>query len=72
MLASVRLDIARTYRIDIPIFDLEDALPTNVGGLTLEHVDYYPDQRLGVQIRYGTATTVSWRPRNDTICPKYR
>jgi hypothetical protein len=45
------------YRIDIPVFDLEDALPTNIAGLTLERIDYYPDPRLGVQIRYGTATT---------------
>ena len=30
------------------------------------------DEPVILKTWYGTATTVSWRPRNDTICPKYR
>lgn len=41
----------------IPLFGDESQLPAIIGGLAFEHVEYYPDPRLGVGIRYGTPTT---------------
>ncbi len=38
----------------IPVFLNESSLPRVIGGLAFEGVDIYPDQRLGIKVRYGT------------------
>jgi hypothetical protein len=37
----------------IPVFESESQLPRVVGGLAIEGVDVFPDERHGVRVRYG-------------------
>jgi hypothetical protein len=53
MLGSTRLDIAKMYRIDIPIFDDEDALPIQLHRLKYAFFQLYSDPRGGISLRYG-------------------
>ncbi len=40
-------------RMPIPVFLNESSLPRVIGGLAIEGVDIYPDERLGIKVRYG-------------------
>jgi hypothetical protein len=41
----------------VPVFGSEQHVPAIVGGLELECVEYFPDPKFGVGIRYGTPNT---------------
>ena len=46
----------------IPVFLNESSLPRVIGGLAFEGVDIYPDQRLGIKVRYGTGADLDLPP----------